>query len=244
VRRPPIRAARSSGTPGVETGRRWWNRITGAILTLGALAGAITAILSFWPSPDPEDRAEIKQPVQLTSVRPAKEYGQKSLAALRAQDEAAKRLKDQLLKDQLPECRETGSACKSLVVPKHLDPNKQPVPPDVAADRYGQMFPDARKDENGKSLGVVVSPDVELIGLRGKELLLSWRIWPKDSKTQLSDKWATSYPGCSLTPTTNHDTTTCDLWVPLPEPRGPYVIRFTLTAGQAILDSADSPPFL
>ena len=55
---------------------RWWNRATKsivtAIVTLGAVAGAASTIVSLWPSPDADDSAEVT--VRIIPGIPLSEY--------------------------------------------------------------------------------------------------------------------------------------------------------------------------
>jgi hypothetical protein len=369
--RRPTRTARSSGTSGAETTRRWWNRIIATIITLGAIAGAIGAILALRPSPDPEDSARFTA-VRIASQVPLSEYKQRSVAIVpegsghglggqrdrgalqliaepvRAADNdspsparafaAARALQpdttssptdpdtdttapqpstsddtdttapqpstsddttsstvssstatsptmpgpaapsnagvfspsvplvvppafrpkefreytDEVLKrvdDQVPQC---GKRCLVFARNFSTAPNGEPVPPDVAAERIVQLLKDARstggeqpggEQPGGEPLGVVISADLELAGLRGKPVLLSWSMWQQGGKKRLYGNWLNRNLAYRLEATTDRDTTTLDLWVPLPKSPGPYFIRVNLTAAESPLASADSPPF-
>jgi hypothetical protein len=57
------------------------------------------------------------------------------------------------------------------------------------------------------------------------------------------DRWLNRNLAYRLEATTDRDTTSLDLWVPLPRSPGPYFIRVNLTAADATLASADSQPF-
>ncbi|HEY7597010.1 MAG TPA: hypothetical protein VH969_27940 [Actinophytocola sp.] len=124
-----------------------------------------------------------------------------------------------------------------------LDSNGEPVLPKVAAQRIVKIFRDARQDSAKQPTGVLVSVDLELVGLRGKTLLLSWSMWRSGDGAQLHDEWLNTYLAYQLEPTTEHDTTTVDLWVPLPAAPGPYYIRTDLIADGTRLASDDSLPF-
>jgi hypothetical protein len=361
-RRP--QTARSSGTSGAETPRRWGNRIIATIVTLGTLAGAIGAILALRPSPDPEDSARFTA-VRIAPQVPLSEYKQRSVALVpqgsghglggqrdrgalqpiaepvRAADndspsptrafaaaralqpdtttssptdpdtdttapqpstsddttsstvssstapsptrpgpaapsnagvlssseplvvppafspEEFRKYTNEVLKrvnKQIPEC---DGPCKTLSRNFSTDTNGDPVPPEVAAERVVQLLKDARSTEGGQPeggqpeggqpegepLGVVISADLELAGLRGKPVLLSWSMWQQGGKKRLYGNWLNRNLAYRLEATTDRDTTTLDLWVPLPKSPGPYFIRVNLTAGKAPLASADSPPF-
>src|SRR5215211_7530676 len=81
----------AAGMPGVDPSRRWWKSTTGRILSLGALAAAIGAILALWPGilallpkPDPEDSARFTA-VRITSQVPLSEYRQRSVVVMAPQ---------------------------------------------------------------------------------------------------------------------------------------------------------------
>lgn len=149
-----------------------------------------------------------------------------------------------------------------FIAPMSVDTEGNPVAPAVAAERVVELLRDARstggekpegekpegekpggEKPKGEPLGVVVSADLELAGLRGEPVLLSWSMWQQGGKKRLYGNWLNSNLAYRLKATTDRDTTTLDLWVPLPKSRGPYFIRVSLTAAGSVLASADSPPF-
>ena len=92
-------------------------------------------------------------------------------------------------------------------------------------------------------LGELVSVNVELAGLKGEAVVLSWSIYPENGSTSLPDKWLGKFVAYRLLATTNDDTGTLDLWIPLPRQRGSYFIRASLAIGDAGLASMSSGPF-
>ena len=93
-------------------------------------------------------------------------------------------------------------------------------------------------------LGELVSVDMELAGLQGQPVLLSWSIFQKDGPSHLSAKWIGNFVAYRLDATTNDDTGTLEMWIPLPKQHGPYFVRLTLTTtGGASLASMDSGLF-
>jgi hypothetical protein len=124
-----------------------------------------------------------------------------------------------------------------------LDLEGNPVAPGVAAERVIKVLKDARTTRRKEPLGVVVSVDVELAGLRGKPVLLSWSMWQQSGDTRLYGNWLNRNLAYRLEATTDRDTTTFDLWVPLPKPPGPYFIRIQLTVNGSARASTDSQPF-
>jgi hypothetical protein len=362
VRRPPVQTARSSSMPSADPTRRWWKSTTGRIVSLGALATAIGAILALWPGilallpkPDPEDSARFTA-VHVTSRVPLSEYRQRSTAmapqGLRGLDnhgalaqitEPAQAANDmspssvgpfavvrrlyqdsttssatdpdtdtsapessssddtappstatsstgatppsmtgppatsdirvlspatplaipsrlkredartlskkvvRLAKDQVTGCA-ANPDCKKVAdfigIGHALDLEGNPVAPGVAAERVVKVLKDARTTQRKEPLGVVVSVDVELAGLRDKPVLLSWSMWQKNGTTRrLYGNWLNRNLAYRLKASTDRDTATLDLWIPLPKPPGPYFVRMQLTASGSARASTDSQPF-
>src|SRR5829696_644109 len=52
--------AREPTPSNVRSPRWWWNNFTKAILTLGALASAVAAIISLWPDPPAEREGQVE----------------------------------------------------------------------------------------------------------------------------------------------------------------------------------------
>jgi hypothetical protein len=99
------------------------------------------------------------------------------------------------------------------------------------------------RDEDAEPLGVVVIADVELVGLRGKPVTLSWSMWQTGGDVRLHGDWLNNNLAYRLKAVTDHDTVTIDLWVPLPRPPGPYLVQVDINAESARLASAHSEPF-
>ncbi|HEX7461825.1 MAG TPA: hypothetical protein VF317_06600, partial [Dermatophilaceae bacterium] len=85
--------------------------------------------------------------------------------------------------------------------------------------------------------------NVELVGLRGQAVLVTWRIYQAGGTTALFGKWLGTTAAYRLVAGTDDDTTAFDLWVPLPNVPGQYTVNLSLTANGANLASEDSPPF-
>jgi hypothetical protein len=56
-------------------------------------------------------------------------------------------------------------------------------------------------------------------------------------------KWVKNFVAYRLVATTDDDTGSLDMWIPLPKVTGPYFIQLKLTTGGADLASMDSDPF-
>ena len=92
-------------------------------------------------------------------------------------------------------------------------------------------------------LGELISVNVELAGLQGQPVYLSWSIFQQSGPSHLSEKWLGNFVAYRLEATTNDDTGTLEMWIPLPKHRGPYFIQLTLSTSSASLASRNSGPF-
>ena len=88
-----------------------------------------------------------------------------------------------------------------------------------------------------------MSVKVELAGLRGQPVFLSWSIFQKGGQTNLFGKWLSDFAAYRLEATTNDATGTLKMWIPLPKLPGPYFIHLSLTTDGASLASTNSGPF-
>jgi len=92
-------------------------------------------------------------------------------------------------------------------------------------------------------LGELVSVNMELAGLQGQPVFLSWSIFQESGHNRLFGKWLSNFVAYRLEATTEDDTGTLEMWIPLPKPPGPYFIRVSLSTDGASLTSMDSGPF-
>ena len=93
-------------------------------------------------------------------------------------------------------------------------------------------------------LGELVSVNVELAGLQGQPVLLWWTIFQKGGQDRLPGEWDHNFVAYRLEATTNDDTGTLEMWIPLPKQPGPYFIHLTMTTPDGIsLASTTSDPF-
>lgn len=318
------RSTQRSTEAGGKTPQRWWNTFTKTIVGLGALASAIAAIMSLWPSPDVADSAS------LSSVRvvemPVSEYVYRSttltprsqglpgrteppaaglsmgLSATRvdvafgvgrveSQDSPTPATPEPPTSTVPPASPTksgppTSEASPTVSAPFELPPmlsradqlavaeevlrrmpNSVPggftdllshaviitdkgkgVKPGDAVDRVVSLLGESRtvggrSDGKVEPLGVLVSANVELVGLRGRPILLSWSVLKESGAAPLPETWRTSMFGYQLRATSEHDTGTVDIWVPMPKAPGQYLVRLTLSTEDARLTSADSPNF-
>lgn len=92
-------------------------------------------------------------------------------------------------------------------------------------------------------LGEIISVNLELVGLRGQAVYLGWSIYPSSGRTSLYSRWLNRFVAYRLEATTDDDTGSAELWVPLPKGTGSYFVRVTLSTGGSDLASDDSGPF-
>ena len=92
-------------------------------------------------------------------------------------------------------------------------------------------------------VGELFNVNLELAGLKGQPVSLSWQIFQKAGRSHLSGEWLGNFAAYSLEATTNDDTGSLVVWVPMPRQPGPYFIRLSLTSGDESLAGMDSGPF-
>ncbi|HKY67593.1 MAG TPA: hypothetical protein VJM49_14525, partial [Acidimicrobiales bacterium] len=131
-----------------------------------------------------------------------------------------------------------------LVTANALAPDGRVVPPEVAAQRVVTLLDTTRAGPTGaEPLGVVVATDVELTGLRGEPVLLTWTMWRSGEQARVHGDWLDDDLAYRLRATSDLDTVTLDLWIPLPRRPGAYVVRVALARDGAALATAASAPF-
>ena len=115
-----------------------------------------------------------------------------------------------------------------------VDDQGRPLPPAVSAAKLaarlnaGRSVPFQAKSAKLDPVGALVTVNVEFEGLRGQSLLLFWRLFPADGALPLPKGWWKTTVAYRLTPGTDHDSASLDMWVPLPKARGPYTLDVIL----------------
>lgn len=140
------------------------------------------------------------------------------------------------------DCPAECQAVRDMVAASSVDLDGNPVPPDVAAERVLEILHNARTDGH-EPLGVVVTADLDLAGLRSEPVFMTWEMFGYGGSKQLHGEWLNENLAYRIEPRTDHDTATVDLWIPLPPDPGPYVVRVKATYAGSGLDSAQSGPF-
>lgn len=142
---------------------------------------------------------------------------------------------------------QAGFPTLALVEAASVDEEGNPLPPDEAARRVVEVLGETRtQPQEGKQepLGVLLDVNCDLQGLRGRPVVLTWEIFQAGGSAPLLGEWLRTTPAYRLRPTTEHDSASVDLWVPLPKEPGPYVVRLSLALdGGPTLHSAISEPF-
>lgn len=312
----------------------WWRRLIAVVLTAGALAGAITAIKTLWPGPDPVDSvtftsADVRSPERLSdfvaraqispmSKQSTARHPAPHIVLVRAQANAWPESADtssppsassgspaaspvpstseepspsvssssapssqstsgspsptgtstglpasaQFIRDLIRQQALSGYDLRELVDPEPPSPHKfvyftvaqqpdkhgNPLPPAVAAKRLAARFAAGRSAPlHGKRdpVGALVTVNMDLQGLRGQHLLLFWRLFPKAGTRPLPHGWWKTTVAYRLTPGTDHDSASVDMWVPVPKAKGPYTINLimALEGNDARLASYDTAAF-
>lgn len=138
-----------------------------------------------------------------------------------------------------------------IAIGNAVAPSGEPVEPAVAAERIAKVLSDARHAPSAtdpaipdpEPLGVVVSTDLDLSGLRGEALTLSWSMWQEAGGIRLSGDWLNDNLAYRIEPRTDHATTTLDVWIPMPREQGSYFVRVDLRRGPTRIDSGESERF-
>ena len=131
-----------------------------------------------------------------------------------------------------------------ILEPAGIDEDGNPVAPEVAAARVVELLGETRTVDAGagkrEPLGAVVDVNVELEGLRGQPVLLSWSIWQQGGETRLFENWLGTTAVYQLEDTSDHDTASFDLWVPTPREPGSYYsgLRSLRTVSASLVGAA------
>ena len=125
-----------------------------------------------------------------------------------------------------------------------VNPDGTVASADTAARRVLKILRNARRDpKTGQPLGVIVNADVDLLGLRGQPLELSWSMWHVGAGAPLNSSWLNRNLAFRLKAGADHDRTSQNIWVPLPRRHGPYTVRVVIDGRQPDMDSSESPEF-
>ncbi len=290
-----------------KSARRWLKRAVAFIVTLGAVAAAITAVRALLPAgdpPDPEDSAQVTVKVipdvplseyaqrqgfvmplrlQPPGTEPGEEPGTEPTAegpvvdptcadcAIEGDETPINEEPSPSSEDALPGidagttappdgeepgfpgesennevCEQTPWDCETIggvVEGAATDENGNQVDPEVQARRVLEILDDARKSPGGEPVGVLVTVDAVLVGLRDEPVQLRWAMWQETGGGRLHGGWLNDHLVYRMRPDTDRDSTTVDLWIPLPKTAGPFVVDVIASAGGADLAKDRSAGF-
>jgi hypothetical protein len=133
-----------------------------------------------------------------------------------------------------------------IAIGNSIGSNGELIDPAVAAERIAKVLTDARHIPTAtepEPLGVHVSTDLELTGLRAEKLTLTWSLWQAAGDVRLSGDWLNENLAYRIEPRTDHATTTLDVWIPMPREPGTYFVRVDLRSGPTRIDSGESERF-
>jgi hypothetical protein len=128
------------------------------------------------------------------------------------------------------------------------DPQGHAVTPAVAAEQIVAVLKQTRTvsrraDDMVEPLGMRVGVNVEVFGLRGQKLLLSWSVLQRSGCVPLPDPWLSSNVGYRLQPSSDRDMGHYEFWIPVPKASGQYFVSLILTTNGKALTAAESKDF-
>lgn len=198
------------------------------------------------PSDDPTD-------VSSTSDRPTSSptSASASVAAetgLRVDPNTVDETVDEVI-DRLQYCKRHPVKCAKATAQMRLiaagnttDVNGNKVEPEVAAQRVLEILKDSRKTAEQEPIGAIVTVDAVLVGLRARPVLLTWAMWHAGGQ-RLHAGWFNDHLAYQLLASTDHDSATVHLWVPLPTMPGPFLVDVEARLDGAGLASERSEEF-
>jgi hypothetical protein len=152
-----------------------------------------------------------------------------------------------------------GALVSYLFEDQAVDMDGNAVPPEVAAERLVAVLERVRSvpyspppDAPGETpreglldpLGLRATVNVEFEGLNGRTLLLYWRLSPTTPEAaSLPAPWFDKTLAWQFTPKTERGSGLLDVWVPLPEAQGPYVLDFFIAVEDSFLTSYRTDSF-
>lgn len=140
-----------------------------------------------------------------------------------------------------------GARAFSVVAVNAVDENGDPVPAQEAAEELADRLGTVRTtptSEGEDPLGMRVTVNLDIEGLRDQPLLLYWRL-VQAGETPVPHAWAEWFPAAEVIPTSERDSGFATTWVPLPVAPGPYRAEVVLMqeSSNAQLISQLTEPF-
>lgn len=295
-----------------ESAKRWMKRGVAFVVTLGAVAGALTTVKALWPTADPPDSEDsARLAINVIPDVPLHEYALRQHFAARllgqpteeppiATDEQPPPVTDQpcvpengcipteepptgvdssvtdvppgppdkptahgnganqksaagegfppysnVVEEKacgaLPRCN-GGGVLHTIAAGNATDEKGNKVDPEVAARRVLQILDESRT-EHDEPIGAIITVDVELVGLRDRPVQLTWAMWHASGGGRLHESWLNDHLAYRMLPDTDHDSASVDLWVPLPQVAGPFVVDVAAKVEGTGIAKSRSDPF-
>jgi hypothetical protein len=146
-----------------------------------------------------------------------------------------------------PNAPDLRSRIIAITIVDAVDENGSPVPPQKAAEQLAARLATVRSTptrEGQDPLGMRLTVNLEIEGLRDQTLLLYWRL-VQGGPAPVPGAWAEWIPAAELIATSERDGGVATIWVPLPEEPGPYRAEVVLIqeSSNAQLNSQLTEPF-
>ncbi len=115
----------------------------------------------------------------------------------------------------------------------------EPVPAAEAARRLVSVLGHTRsvQTHDGKldPLGVIVTANMRLEGLRGRQLGVYWEVWSRSGVSRLYDRWLDEVPVARIAAERQQDAGAVQFWVPMPKRPGTYLIHVIIKDGDKLM---------
>jgi hypothetical protein len=180
-----------------------------------------------------------------TTTRPSRPTEHNLPNLLAGIDQEVARRAPQYVVPKEPDCRPQERSCRiALREQAALDPEGKVVEPDVAAERIATLLRSIRTAPlHGKRepVGALITANLALDGFKDEWLSLTWSMYVEGSTSPLFGAWLRTTAAYQIKPSTDHDSATLGLWVPLPRKHGTYTVALTLRRQGVAVASIDTP---
>lgn len=189
-----------------------------------------------FPSPSPESRFDVFTELPLGIVVEEASYR-----------ETIRKVRRAVPALQLPPAQSPQAAVVKSLIATMEDPDGEPVSSPEAARRLVRVLGSTRTERtpDGKRdpLGVLVTVNVHLEGLAGRDLGIFWEVWSQGGAGRLYDRWLDEVPVSRIRAERDDDAGALQFWAPMPKKPGEYVIHVLVKDGDRLLVVGRSQPF-